>query len=157
MRKPVYLTSRTDYMVCPACGIDELRHDEGGAACCKRCDRAWGEDVTEALKQIASLPDAAGSRPCECGHPEMRRLPDGVFHCPSCGSEVRPIVADPKAKAASDAYRSGWAYGLFGKAESFASNDELGRWEDPLERLRFYRGCRAGREALGSGVARQAG
>ena len=23
---------------------------------------------------------------CEYGHPEMRRLPDGVFHCPACGS-----------------------------------------------------------------------
>lgn len=28
-----------------------------------------------------------------CGHPEMRRLPDGVFHCPACGSEVLPIGA----------------------------------------------------------------
>ena len=26
----------------------------------------------------------------ECGHPEMCRLPDGVFHCPACGSEVLP-------------------------------------------------------------------
>jgi hypothetical protein len=23
----------------------------------------------------------------------MRRLPDGMFHCPSCGSEVLPIEA----------------------------------------------------------------
>lgn len=144
-------------MVCPACGIDELRHGEGGVSCCERCDLVWGEDVTEALGQIASLPDAAGSHPCECGHPEMRHLPDGVFHCPSCGAEILPIDADPKAKAGSVAYRSGWACGLFGKAESFASNGELGRWEDPLDRLRFYQGCRAGREALRSESVRLAG
>jgi rRNA maturation endonuclease Nob1 len=28
----------------------------------------------------------------ECHHSEMRLLPDGVFHCPACGSEVLPIV-----------------------------------------------------------------
>jgi ribosomal protein L37AE/L43A len=28
---------------------------------------------------------------CECGHPEMRRLPDGVYWCPACGSEVPPV------------------------------------------------------------------
>jgi ribosomal protein L37AE/L43A len=155
MRKPVNISSRIDSMVCPACGIDELRHGEGGAACCERCERVWGETVTEALRQIASLPGATGSHPCECGHPEMRRLPDGVFHCPSCASEVLPAVADPKA--GSDAYRSGWAYGLFGKAESFANNDELKRWEDPLDRLRFYQGCRAGREALRSECVSRAG
>ena len=148
MRKQVYVASRIDSMVCPSCGIEELRHGESGVFCCERCALSWGEDVTEALRRIVSLPDALGSHPCECGHPEMRRLPDGVFRCPSCASEVLPIVADPKA--GSDAYQSGWAYGLFGKAESFANNDELKRWDDPFDRLRFYQGCRAGREALGS-------
>jgi len=43
------------------------------------------------MEQIIALPDALGKHTCECGHPEMRRLPDGTFHCPSCGSEVLPI------------------------------------------------------------------
>jgi ribosomal protein L37AE/L43A len=43
------------------------------------------------LEQIVALPGASGKHACECGHPEMRRLPDGTFHCPSCGSEVSPI------------------------------------------------------------------
>jgi uncharacterized Zn finger protein (UPF0148 family) len=43
------------------------------------------------LQQIVALPDALGEHACECGHPEMRRLPDGTFHCPACGSEVLPI------------------------------------------------------------------
>jgi hypothetical protein len=50
------------------------------------------------LEQIAALPDALGAHACECGHPEMRRLPDGVYHCPGCGSEVLPteIPVDPE-------------------------------------------------------------
>ena len=45
------------------------------------------------LEQIIALPEGSGKHACECGHPEMRRLPDGTFHCPSCGSEVPPIEA----------------------------------------------------------------
>lgn len=45
------------------------------------------------LEQIVALPDALGKHACECNHPEMRRLPDGVYRCPSCGSEVLPIEA----------------------------------------------------------------
>jgi ribosomal protein L37AE/L43A len=101
MRKPVYVASRIDSMVCRSCGLGELRHGESGAFCCERCDLSWGEDVTEALRQIASLPDASGSHPCEeCGHPEMRHLPDGVFHCPSCGSEVLPMSATDSGASA---------------------------------------------------------
>ena len=33
---------------------------------------------------------AVGAHACECGHPKMRCLPDGVYHCPACGSEVLP-------------------------------------------------------------------
>jgi hypothetical protein len=40
------------------------------------------------LKQIIVLPDAVGKHACECGHPEMRLLPDRLYHCPACGSEV---------------------------------------------------------------------
>jgi hypothetical protein len=47
----------------------------------------------ETLRDIVGLPDALGVHPCECGHPEMRRLPDGVFHCPACRSEVLPVDA----------------------------------------------------------------
>jgi hypothetical protein len=43
------------------------------------------------LEQIIALPDALGKHACECGHPEMRRLPDMAFNCSSCGSEVPPI------------------------------------------------------------------
>jgi hypothetical protein len=45
------------------------------------------------LEQIIALPDALGRHACECGHPEMRLLPDGAFHCPACGAEAFPIEA----------------------------------------------------------------
>ena len=62
MKVPLRTASRARHIVCPFCESGEL-----------------------------GLPDALGTHPCECGHPEMRVLPDGVFHCPACGAEVLPI------------------------------------------------------------------
>ena len=93
MRKQIVLASRADAVVCPACGIEELCRHADGIASCDGCELLWDRAIVEEIGQIASLPDAAGDHPCECGHPEMRLLPDGVFHCPSCGSEVLPIQA----------------------------------------------------------------
>lgn len=36
-----------------------------------------GRAVLEALRQIVALPEVVGAHACECGHPEMRRLPTG--------------------------------------------------------------------------------
>ncbi len=60
---------------------------------CDLCGRAVEDAVLWTLEQITALPDALGKHACECGHPEMRRLPDGVFHCPACSSEVVPLEA----------------------------------------------------------------
>ena len=91
MKKPTYISSNTYSIICPCCGIDELEHSVDGVARCSRCDRAISTQVLKTLAQIVSLPDAIGRHACECGHPEMRRLPDGVFHCSDCGSEVLPL------------------------------------------------------------------
>ena len=32
-----------------------------------------------------------GAHACEYGHPVMRRLPENVYRCPACGSEVLPF------------------------------------------------------------------
>jgi ribosomal protein L37AE/L43A len=87
------LASRSDYVVCPVCQVGELHPFGGESARCSRCGYILGAVMLLTLKQIIALPEASGKHACECGHPEMRRLPDGMFHCPSCGSEVFPIEA----------------------------------------------------------------
>jgi hypothetical protein len=42
------------------------------------------------VRQIAALPEVVGEHACDSGHPQMRLLPDGVYRCPACGSEVLP-------------------------------------------------------------------
>jgi hypothetical protein len=104
--------------------------------------------MLETLRSITALPDVLGKHACECGHPEMRRLPDGVFHCPACGSEVLPLEAsgEPEAEHHSEAYRAGWVDGRFAEWGSFVDNPNLARWGVPSDRLEYYRGHRAGSE-----------
>jgi hypothetical protein len=74
------------------------------------------------------LPDAIGSHACECGHPEMRRLADGVLWCPGCGLEVVPFSASEmhsESDLTSEAYRCGWTEGLLGSTQSFVHNGGL--------------------------------
>jgi ribosomal protein L37AE/L43A len=91
MKAPSHTTSRPNYIVCPTCGSGELQPQGPHSARCAYCDLSVEGEVLRTLEQIAALPDALGAHVCECGHPEMRRLPDGVFHCPACGSEVLPL------------------------------------------------------------------
>ena len=106
--------------------------------------------MLETLRQIIALPDMLGSHACDCGHPEMRLLPDGIYHCPACGAEVVPVEAaltpsTPNEQGA--AYWAGWVDGRFGERGSFVDNPNLARWETPSDRLDYYRGHRAGNEA----------
>jgi hypothetical protein len=76
----------------PGCGSGKLRLRAPELASCDSCALSGRGAIFRTLEQIAALPYALGARACEeCGHPEMRRLPDGVFHCPACGSEVMPL------------------------------------------------------------------
>ena len=80
--------SRT--LICPFCEVHELRSFGHNAARCDACGGVIGGPLLETLCRITDLPDAVGRHACECGHPEMRCLPDGVYRCPACGSEVLP-------------------------------------------------------------------
>ena len=57
---------------------------------CNGCGCALSKDALEIIRQIAALPDAVGDHAYECSHPEMRLLPDGIYRCPACGSEILP-------------------------------------------------------------------
>jgi ribosomal protein L37AE/L43A len=85
--------SRSGSLVCPLCEVQELDNRNQSSAHCDSCGSIVSGAMLEALRQITDLPDAIGSHACECGHPEMRRLPDGVYRCPACGSEVLPVDA----------------------------------------------------------------
>ena len=148
MKKLTNISSTTHSIICPYCGIKELERSADGVVGCSRCDRPISTPVLETLAQIVSLPDAIGSHACECGHPEMRRLADGVLWCPGCGSEVIPLSDSEmrsESESESEAYRCGWAEGLFGSTEPFVHNGGIARWEDAHDRLDYYRGHRAGR------------
>ena len=90
------LTSRPDSLVCPVCEVDRLQPVGKEAMHCASCGGHLSGAMLEALRQITDLPDAFGAHACECGHPEMRHLPDGTYHCPSCGSEVLPVITSPR-------------------------------------------------------------
>ncbi len=94
------LASRPDSLVCPFCEMGQLRSSTHDSMRCQLCGGHLSGVVLETLRQISALPDALGSHACEeCAHPQMRLLPDGTFHCPSCGSEV---MALGKWKLAND-------------------------------------------------------
>ena len=67
-----------------------MRSNGSSTARCDDCGCALSKNVLEIIRQIAALPDAVGDRACECSHPEMRLLPDGIYRCPACGSEILP-------------------------------------------------------------------
>jgi len=93
MRAPSRTASRAHHIVCPFCESGELVTFGPGLARCGSCGLPLLGSMLETLSGITGLPDALGAHPCECGHPEMRELPDGVFHCPACRSEVVPFEA----------------------------------------------------------------
>jgi ribosomal protein L37AE/L43A len=138
----------TRTLVCPFCSEAELRGFGRNSLRCDECGGVLGGALLETLNKIIALPDAAGEHACECGHPEMRKLPDDVYRCPACGSEVTPIAAPVSWKSPdhSEAYWSGWLDGRYGDPQQFTNNRRLARWEDAADRLDYYRGHRAGHE-----------
>ena len=101
MRVPSGTASRPHHIICPFCESGELVILGHDFARCESCRLPLVGFTLETLRDMIGLPDALGSHPCECGHPEMRELPGGVFHCPACRSEVlhvKPRVVDARRK-----------------------------------------------------------
>jgi uncharacterized Zn finger protein (UPF0148 family) len=145
------LTSRPDSLVCPFCETGQLRSSSHDSMRCRSCEGLLSEELLETLRQISTLPDALGSHACEeCAHPQMRLLPDGTYHCPSCGSEVLSLKAASREpppspeEYRSEAYRCGWIDGRFAEVGCFTHNPNLAKWHEAKERLEYYRGHRAG-------------
>ena len=142
--------SKTGTLTCPFCETSNLSEFGRNSTRCDACGGVLGGEFLQMLRRIVALPDPAGRHACECGHPEMRLLPDGVYRCPACGSEVVPVSAGAptwKSPDHSDAYWSGWLDGRYGDGRPFANNRQLEQWKAAGDRLDYYRGHRAGREA----------
>jgi hypothetical protein len=143
------LESRLGFLVCPLCEVHELYARGNGSASCESCGGIVSGLTLKVLQQITYLPDALGSHACECGSPEMRRLPDRTRYCPSCGSEVLPVDAQATLSEHDDhseTWPAGWVGGRFRKLSSFVDNPNLAKWDAPSDRLDYYRGHRAGSE-----------
>ena len=98
--KPSALASGPYSIICPLCEAGELRSGSHNGVQCPVCGYGPSRDILGALQQIITLPDALGRHACEeCGHPEMRHLPDDVSHCPGCGSEVLPTRSNGRTQA----------------------------------------------------------
>jgi ribosomal protein L37AE/L43A len=85
------MTTEGHSLRCPFCEVGRLEPVGNNSARCPSCRAVVGGPVLGTLIWIAQLPDAIGRHACECGHPEMRLLPDGVYRCPACASEVVPV------------------------------------------------------------------
>ena len=138
-------------LTCPYCEVYELRPCGHNGSRCESCGRTLGGPLLQTLRRITKLPDAIGRHACECGHPEMRRLPEGLYRCPACGSEVLPAsrthpAVIEQAETRSKAYWCGWLDGRYGASGCFTENHRLAEWEAASDRLDYYRGHRAGRE-----------
>jgi ribosomal protein L37AE/L43A len=98
--KPSDLASGSRSIICPSCEAGELSSGGQGGVQCSLCAFAPSRSFLQALRQIVTLPDALGRHACEeCGHPKMRRLPDGVSHCPGRGSEVLATKSSCRTQA----------------------------------------------------------
>jgi ribosomal protein L37AE/L43A len=139
MRVPSRVISRPGNIVCPACGSRELRVRGADLTGCNLCGRNLDKTVFRTIEQIVAVPDAIRDHACTCGHPEMRRLPDGVFHRPACGLKVLPLEASRELTPEyhSQAYWCGWIDGRFGKTECFTENLKLVRYSAPSDRLYY--------------------
>jgi ribosomal protein L37AE/L43A len=87
-----WITTRVHSPHCPFCEVYELEPSGHNSAHCPSCGAVLSGLLLETLRQIVELPLVVGHHACECGHPEMRLLPDGVYRCPACASEVIPIA-----------------------------------------------------------------
>ncbi|HKH10613.1 MAG TPA: hypothetical protein VKA73_05670 [Rubrobacter sp.] len=145
-----HTTSNISPLTCPFCESSQLADFGRNSARCDACGGVLGGDLLESLRRIVALPEPFGRHACECGHPEMRLLPDNVYRCPACGSEVLPVTANNVSwinPGTSEAYRQGWLDGRFGGPELLVESRLLARWSTAQDRLDFYRGHRAGHEA----------
>jgi ribosomal protein L37AE/L43A len=135
------------FIACPWCEAGRLSSEDASKARCHDCGYEIYGQLFRTLRDTTMLPEAVGLHACECGYPEMRLLPDGVYHCPACGDEVMPAGAPEvewRTEDRSEAYWQGWLDGRYARIEDLRHSSRLARWERAEDRLEYHRGHRAG-------------
>jgi ribosomal protein L37AE/L43A len=117
-------------LICPFCAEAAPRSFGRNSARCEDCGGVLSEELLVALHQIAMLPAAGGRHACECGHPEMRLLPDGVYRCPTCVADVTPSSAGPRTWKSPSTWTRTGAAGLTVDTVSRLASQTTGAWQD---------------------------
>ena len=154
------LSSRAGSLVCPPCEVHNLEARDQSSAHCDSCGGLVSGAMLESLRRVTGLPEALVRHVCECGHPEMRLLPDGTHHCRACGSEVLPLSALPidwRSCDRGEVYFVGWLDSCVAGSDSFVDYPNMPWWEDSSERLIFCRGHRADHEACQTRITDKTG
>jgi hypothetical protein len=98
----------------------------------------------------SEVPIGARARQNQNREPQTGSLPHGALDCSACDSEVQPLGGSSTPSAFGyhgKAFWAGWVDGRFSETNSFVNNPNLAWWETPSERVNYYHGHRAGREA----------
>jgi uncharacterized Zn finger protein (UPF0148 family) len=117
--------SRSGHLICPVCEAGEL-HPFGGN--CERCGYIADTATLLTLEQLIALSDALGKHACECGHPEMRLLPDGVYHCPACRSEILALEDSLESERTHLGSASAWSDEAEPHQDAHTSSRVYGQW-----------------------------
>ena len=75
MRGSPRAVSTPESTVCPMCEVGRLAPRGSVPVRCGSCGSIVSGTILGILRRIIALPVALGAHACECGHPEMRRLP----------------------------------------------------------------------------------
>lgn len=103
--RAVDTVSGREYLICPVCEAGRLGAFGGNSVRCDACGGLMNMAVPETLSEIVHLPESLGNHGCECGHPEMRLLPGGIYRCPACGAEVLPVEeTSPRREAEKECW-----------------------------------------------------
>ena len=75
MKKLSNISSTTNSIICPCCGINELERSANGVARCNRCDRPISKQMLETIEQIPPCPMPSGATPVSVATPRCSVWP----------------------------------------------------------------------------------
>jgi hypothetical protein len=87
------ITTGSHPLRCPFCEVYQPVPSGHDSMRCPSCGGSLEGELLKTLRQLTGLPGAISRHVCECGHPQMRCLPDG---CTAARAVGRRFVPSPK-------------------------------------------------------------